>query len=143
MNSEMAYLFAVLKTKGVPVSVQRSQVQIILLISKFHNDVRGFFYGGKKEKGKKDSSESGRAEDSFRIAANQQEAAIPRGLRVFNKEALSKPQKLFDIECFVAKLEMPFTTCPQLCQLEQKHVIDLGKARTDKACNNLIMAISR
>ena len=35
-----------------------------------------------------------RAEDSVRIAANPQEAAIPRALRQLNKEAASKLEKL-------------------------------------------------
>lgn len=63
-----------------------------------------------------------RAEDCIRIAANPQEVAIPRALRHL-KEAVSKLKKLFDVAYFVAKLEMPFTTYPQLCQLEQKHGI--------------------
>ena len=84
-----------------------------------------------------------RAEDSVRIAANPQEAAIPRALRQLNKEAASKLEKLFDIAYFVAKLEMPFTTFPQLCQLEEKHGIELGQTyTTDKACKNFILAIS-
>ena len=84
-----------------------------------------------------------RAEDCIRIAANPQEAAIPRALRHLNEEAVSKLEKLFDVAYFVAKLEMPFTMYPQLCQLEQKHGIELGQTyRTDKACKNFIMAIS-
>lgn len=84
-----------------------------------------------------------RAEDCIRIAANPQEAAIPRALRHLNEEAVSKLEKLFDVAYFVAKLEMPFTTYPQLCQLEQKHGIELGQTyRTDKACKDFIMAIS-
>ena len=83
-----------------------------------------------------------RAEDCIRIAANPQEVAIPRALRHL-KEAVSKLKKLFDVAYFVAKLKMPFTTYPQLCQLEQKHGIELRQTyRTDKACKKFIMAIS-
>lgn len=40
-------------------------------------------------------------------------------------------------------MEMPFTTFPQLRQLEQKHGIELGQTyRNDKACKKFIMAIS-
>ena len=64
-------------------------------------------------------------------------------MRHLNEEAVSKLEKLFDVAYFVAKLEMPFTMYPQLCQLEQKHGIELGQTyRTDKACKNFIMAIS-
>ena len=64
-----------------------------------------------------------RAEDCIRISANPQEEAISRALRHLNKEAISKLEKLFGVAYFVAKLEMPFTMYPQLCQLEQKHGI--------------------
>lgn len=85
-----------------------------------------------------------RAEDSFRIAANPQETAIPRTLRQLDKEAVSKLEKLFDNAYFVAKLEMPFTTYPHLCQLEQKHGIEPWQTyRTDKACKSFRMAISK
>ena len=85
-----------------------------------------------------------RAEDSFRIAANPQETAIPRALRQLDKEAVSKLEKLFDNAYFVAKLEMPFTTYPHLCQLEQKHGIEPWQTyRTDKACKSFRMAISK
>jgi len=49
-------------------------------------------------------------EDSIRIAANPQEAAIPQALRQLNKEAVLKLEKLFDIAYLIAKIEMPFTT---------------------------------
>ena len=85
-----------------------------------------------------------RAEDSFRIAANPQETAIPRALRQLDKEAVSKLEKLFDNAYFVAKLGMPFTPYPHLCQLEQKHGIEPWQTyRTDKACKSFRMAISK
>ena len=92
----------------------------------------------------RDLSGDKRAEHSFRIAANPQEAAVPRALRQLNKECVSKLEKLFDIAYFVEKLEMPFTTYPQLYQLEQKHGIELGPTyRTDiRACKNFLKAIS-
>ena len=85
-----------------------------------------------------------RATDAIRIAANPREAAIPRALRQLNKDAALKLQKLFDIAYFVAKLEMPFTTHPDLCRLEEKRGIELGQTyRNDKACKDFVVAISQ
>ena len=70
-----------------------------------------------------------RAEDSFRIAANPLERAVPLDLRRLNKEAVSKLEKLFDIAYVLAKLDVTFTSDPQLCQLEQNHGIGRGKVR--------------
>ena len=40
-------------------------------------------------------------------------------------------------------MEMPFTTYPHLCLLEEKHAVDLGQTyRNDKACKEFIVAIS-
>ena len=84
-----------------------------------------------------------RAADAIRIAANPQEASMPRTLRQLNKNVASKLEKLFDIAYFVAKMEMPFTTYPHLCQLEVKHGVELGQTyRNDKACKDFIIAIS-
>ena len=84
-----------------------------------------------------------RAADAFRIAANPREAVIPRALRQLNKEVALKLEKLFDIAYFVAKMEMPFTTYPHLCLLEEKHAVELGQTyRNDKACKDFIVAIS-
>ena len=84
-----------------------------------------------------------RAADAIRIAANPQEAVIPRTLRQLNKEVAFKLEKLFDIAYFVAKMEMPFTTYPHLCLLEEKHAVELGQTyRNDKACKDFIVAIS-
>ena len=76
-----------------------------------------------------------RAADAIRIAANPQEAVIPRALRQLNKEVALKLEKLFDIPYFVAKMEMPFTTYPHLCLLQERHAVELGQtSRNDKAC---------
>ena len=84
-----------------------------------------------------------RAADAIRIAANPQEAVIPRALRQLNKEVASKLEKLFDIAYFVAKMEMPFTMYPHLCLLEEKHAVELGQTyRNDKACKDFIVSIS-
>ena len=84
-----------------------------------------------------------RAADAIRIAANPRVAVIPRALRQLNKEVASKLEKLFNIAYFVAKMEMPFTTYPHLCLLEEKHAVDLGQTyRNDKACKEFIVAIS-
>lgn len=47
-----------------------------------------------------------KAADAIRIAANPQEASMPRALRQLNKEVASKLEKLFDIAYFVAKMEI-------------------------------------
>ena len=84
-----------------------------------------------------------RAADAIRIAANPRVAVIPRALRQLNKEVASKLEKLFDIAYFVAKMEMPFTTYPHLCLLEEKHAVDLGQTyKNDTACKEFIVAIS-
>ena len=84
-----------------------------------------------------------RAADAIRIAANPQEAVIPRALRQLKKEVALKLEKLFDIAYFVAKIELPFTTYPHLCLLEEKHAVELGQTyRNDKACKDFIVAIS-
>ena len=84
-----------------------------------------------------------RAADAIRIAANPQEASMPRALRQLNKEVASKLEKLFDIAYFVAKMEIPFTTYPHLFQVEVKHDVELGQTyRNDKACKYILIAIS-
>ena len=40
-------------------------------------------------------------------------------------------------------MEMPFTTYPHLCLLEEKHAVDLGQTyRNETACKEFIVAIS-
>ena len=47
---------------------------------------------------------------------------------------------MFEIAYFVAKLDLPFTTYENLCGLEMKHCVDLGKTyRNDKACKNFVL----
>ena len=45
-----------------------------------------------------------------------------------------------NVAYFVAKKEMPFTTYPPLCLLEEKYAVELGQ--TYRACNDFIVAIS-
>ena len=85
-----------------------------------------------------------KAADAIRIAANPQEAVIPRALRQLNKEVALKLEKLFYIAYFVAKMELPFTTYPHLCLLEEKHAVELGQTYKNdiKACKEFIVAMS-
>ena len=60
-----------------------------------------------------------------------------------SEEVQNKIKKLFEIAYFVAKLELPFTTYENLCGLEMKHGMDLGKTyRNDKAFKNFALTIS-
>ena len=58
---------------------------------------------------------------------NPAAAPLARAARIVSEEVQNKIKKLFQIAYFVAKLELPFTTYENLCGLEMKHGVDLGK----------------
>ena len=58
---------------------------------------------------------------------NPAAAPLARAARIVSEEVQNKIKKLFEIAYFVAKLELPFTTYENLCGLEMKHGVDLGK----------------
>ena len=60
-----------------------------------------------------------------------------------DKVALERTKKKFDVAYFIAKEGLAFTKMKSLCELEERHGVDIGPAyRNDHACSNFIEYIA-
>ena len=60
-----------------------------------------------------------------------------------DKVALERTRKKFDVAYFIAKEGLAFTKMKSICELEERHGVDIGPAyRNDHACSNFVEYIA-
>ena len=71
-------------------------------------------------------------------------APIAKALHNLDAEAAMKVKSKFDIAYLIAKTNLAFTKMGPLCELEQRHGVDLGQGyKNDQACATFVEYIAR
>ena len=74
----------------------------------------------------------------------REEWVLPAVMRKQDKDTLKKLGYLFDTAYYIAYLKLPFSVFPQLCSLQIKHGLPLGKTyMNDHACKDFCQQISK
>ena len=70
-------------------------------------------------------------------------APIAQALSTLSGDEQSTLLRKFDISFFVASEHLPFTKYPQICELEERHGVNLGAAyRNNNACKEFVHYIA-